>query len=122
MGLIHVESLGDLIRTAGILRAGHGYVLPLGDAAIRDLDGMTLVGAAARAEAVGCTVVLVGDFQSRGREFTDQIVEHRPPGAADVFRAQLRRHLRGRCVGRCGNECVGRASIAMSRTKPSGTR
>ncbi|OHX02989.1 hypothetical protein [Micromonospora sp. WMMB235] len=107
VGLINVESLGDLIRTAGILRAGHGYVLPLSDAAIRELDGMTLVGAAARAEAVGCTVVLVGDFQSRGREFTDQIVEHRPPGAADVFRAQLRRHLRGRCVGRCGNECVG---------------
>lgn len=107
VGLINVESLGDLIRAAGILRTGHGYVLPLGDAAIRELDGMSLVGATARAEAMGCTVVLVGDFRSRGREFTDQIVEHRPPAAVDVFRAQLRRHLRGRCVGRCGNECVG---------------
>ncbi|MFI5836919.1 hypothetical protein ACIA5A_24895 [Micromonospora sp. NPDC051300] len=107
VGLINVESPGDLIRVVGTLRSGHGYVLPLDDAAVLELDGMTLVGAASRAGAVGCTVVLVGDFRPRGREFTDQIVEHRPPAAVDVFRAQLRRGLRGRCVGRCGNDCVG---------------
>ncbi|MGC4891931.1 hypothetical protein [Micromonospora sp. DT227] len=107
VGLVNVEGPGDLIQAAGALRAGHGYVLPLNDRAVRELDGMTLVGAANRVEAAGCTMVLVGDFRSRIREFTDQLVEHRPPAAVDVFRAQLRRQLRGRCVGWCGNGCAG---------------
>lgn len=108
VGLLSAESSVDLIHAAGALRPGHGYLLRLNDARVRELDGMTLVGLATRVEASGSTVVLVGDFRRRADEFTDYLVEHRSPAAVDVFRAQLRRQLRGRCVGWCEDGCAGR--------------
>ncbi|MFD2767723.1 hypothetical protein [Micromonospora eburnea] len=107
VGLLNAESPADLIHAAGALRPGHGYVLRLDEAGVRELDGMTLVGLATRVEAATATVVLVGDFLRRD-EFAAHLVEHQSPAAADVFRAQLRQQLRSRCVGGCGDGCARR--------------
>ncbi|WP_405095501.1 hypothetical protein [Micromonospora sp. NBC_01412] len=107
VALLHAEQPADLLRRDALLREGHGYVWPLSEAVVRQLDGMALVGLAARAEATGATLILVGDFGRRDHEFAGHLVEHRSAAAADVFRAQLRRHLRGRCVGSCGPGCAG---------------
>ncbi|MFJ8580848.1 hypothetical protein [Micromonospora sp. NPDC093277] len=106
VGLVHAESPVDLIRAATALQPAHGYVLRLDEAGARELDGMTLVALAARVESASCSVVLVGDFRRRD-DVTVHLVEHRAPAAADVFRAQLRRQLRSRCVGWCGENCTG---------------
>ncbi|MGW1061226.1 hypothetical protein [Micromonospora rubida] len=107
VALLHAEQPTDLLRRDAPLRDGHGYVWPLSEAAVQQLDGMALVGLAARAEATGATLVLVGDFGRRDHELAGHLVEHRGAAAVDVFRAQLRRQLRGRCVGSCAPGCAG---------------
>ncbi|WP_128763662.1 hypothetical protein [Micromonospora sp. MW-13] len=106
VGVLDAEQLSDLLRPDAPVREGFGYVLQLSDPAVRELDGMTLVGLAARAETIGITLILVGDFGRRDHELAGHLVEHRPAAAVDVFRAQLRRQLRGRCVGWCAS-CAG---------------
>ncbi|MFC8848594.1 MULTISPECIES: hypothetical protein [unclassified Micromonospora] len=107
VAVLHAEQPTDLLLPDTPWRDGHGYVWRLAEAAVRDLDGMALVGLAARAEAKGVTLVLVGDFDRRDQELAGHLVEHRPAAPADVFRAQLRRQLRGRCVGWCTPGCLG---------------
>ncbi|WFE56718.1 hypothetical protein [Micromonospora sp. WMMD712] len=105
--VLHAEQPGDLLLPEAPWRDGHGHVWRLTEAAVRDLDGMALVGLAARAGTRGATLVLVGDFDQRDQELAGHLVEHRPAAPVDVFRAQLRRQLRGRCVGWCAPGCVG---------------
>lgn len=107
VGVLDAEQLSDLLRADPPVRRGHGYTLALGDEAVRNLDGMTLVGLAARMESSGSTLVLVGDFDHRDQEFAGHLVPHRPAAAVEVFRAQLRRLLRGQCVGWCADGCTG---------------
>ncbi|WFE93615.1 hypothetical protein [Micromonospora sp. WMMD987] len=107
VGVLDAEHLSDLLGTDVPVRPGHGYTLALGDEAVRELDGMTLVGLAARLEATGSSLVLVGDFAHREQEFAGHLVPHRPAPSVEVFRAQLRRLLRGQCVGWCVDVCTG---------------
>ncbi len=107
VAVLHAEQPGDLLLPEAPWRDGHGHVWRLTGTAARDLDGMALVGLAARAAARGATLVLVGDFDHRDQELAGHLVEHRPAAPVDVFRAQLRRQLRGRCVGWCATGCVG---------------
>ncbi|MFI2667479.1 hypothetical protein [Micromonospora carbonacea] len=107
VALLQAERPTDLLLPDAPWRDGHGYVWRLTEAAVRDLDGTALVGLAARAEAKGATLVLVGDFDRGDQELAGHLVEHRPAAPVDVFRAQLRRQLRGRCVGWCAPGCLG---------------
>ncbi|SCG74133.1 hypothetical protein [Micromonospora coxensis] len=107
VAVLDAEQLTDLLRPDGPLRPGYGHVLRLTDGAVRELDGMTLVALAARAEMLGSTLLLVGDFGRRDHALAGHLVSHRPAAPGDVFRAQLRRLLRGHCVGWCSDSCVG---------------
>ncbi|MBO4164669.1 hypothetical protein [Micromonospora antibiotica] len=107
VGVLDAEHLSDLLGADAPVRPGHGYTLALGDEAVRELDGLTLVGLAVRLETLGSSLVLVGDFAHREQEFTGQLVPHRPAASVEVFRAQLRRLLRGQCVGWCADHCTG---------------
>ncbi|MFY1683839.1 hypothetical protein ACN265_20145 [Micromonospora sp. WMMD730] len=107
VGVLDAEHLSDLLGADAPVRPGHGYTLALGEEAVRDLDGMTLVGLSARLEATGSSLVLVGDFERREQEFAGHLVPHRPAAPVEVFRAQLRRLLRGQCVGWCVDGCTG---------------
>ncbi|WP_091301389.1 hypothetical protein [Micromonospora halophytica] len=107
VAVLDAEQLTDLLRPDAPLRAGYGHVLRLTDGVVGELDGMTLVALAARAETVGSTLLLVGDFGRRDHAFAGHLVPHRPAAPVEVFRAQLRRLLRGRCVGWCSDDCVG---------------
>ncbi|MEU7932527.1 hypothetical protein [Micromonospora echinofusca] len=105
--VLGAEQPDDLLGQSERLPAGHGYVLRLTDAAANAVDGFTLVALAARAEATGMTLVLVGDFARRGQDLAGHLVEHRVPPAVEVFRARLRQQLTGRCVGWCPDGCDG---------------
>lgn len=110
--VLGVEQLPDLLGTDGSLPAGYGYVLRLSEVALRAVDGLTLVALAARAATADAALVLVGDFSQRKHDLVGHIVDHCPAPAAEVFRAQLRHQLDGRCVawcvGTCDQRCVGR--------------
>ncbi|MEV4216266.1 HEAT repeat domain-containing protein [Micromonospora sp. NPDC049662] len=106
--VLGVDQLADLLGVDAPLPAGHGYVLRLNEAAVREVDGFTLVALAARAETSGSTLILVGDFSRRKHDLVGHIVEHRSAPAAEVFRAQLRQQLTGQCVGWCTGTCEGR--------------
>ncbi len=112
VGVLGVEHLADLLGVEPGPRRGCGYVLRLTDEAVRAVDGFTLVALASRAEANGVTLLLVGDFSRRVRDFGGHVIEHRPAPAGEVFRARLRRELAGRCVdfctGGCDADCVER--------------
>lgn len=106
--VLGVEQFSDLLGAGESLPVGHGYVLRLSEVVLRAVDGFTLVALAAKAATAGMTVVLVGDFSQRKRDFVGHIVDHRAAPATEVFRAQLRHHLRGQCVGWCKDACDGR--------------
>ncbi|MEU8116306.1 HEAT repeat domain-containing protein [Micromonospora sp. NPDC048947] len=106
--VLGVEQLSDLLGAETPLPAGHGYVLRLSELGLREVDGFTLVALAARAATSGTTLVLAGDFSRRRHDLVGHVVEHRAAPAAEVFRAQLRRQLSGRCVGWCVDTCDGR--------------
>ncbi|GGM02867.1 hypothetical protein [Micromonospora yangpuensis] len=107
VGVLGAEHLADLLRSEAPVRGGYGYVLLLDETAVRNLDGMTLIGLAARVESGGATLILVSEFDRNHHELAGRLVEHRAPAAADVFQAQLRHRLRDRCVGRCPDGCRG---------------
>ncbi|SCF15710.1 hypothetical protein GA0070561_3958 [Micromonospora saelicesensis] len=106
--VLGVEQLSDLLGAETPLPAGHGYVLRLSEVVLREVDGFTLVALAARAATSGTTLVLAGDFSRRRHDLVGHVVEHRAAPAAEVFRAQLRHQLSGRCVGWCVDTCDGR--------------
>ncbi|MGW2626356.1 hypothetical protein [Micromonospora taraxaci] len=108
VSVLGVEQLADLFDRGTSLPAGRGYVLRLSEAVLRAVDGFTLVALAARAAAADTTLVLIGDFSQRGHDVVGHLVEHRPAPAAEVFRAQLRHQLGGRCVAWCAHPCDGR--------------
>jgi hypothetical protein len=103
--VLGVEQLSDLLGAETPLPAGHGYVLRLNEADLREVDGFTLVALSARAATSGTTVVLAGDFSQRRNDLVGHVVEHRAAPATDVFRAQLRHQLSGQCVGWCVDTC-----------------
>ncbi|MGC4848503.1 hypothetical protein ACLQ3F_14800 [Micromonospora sp. DT15] len=105
--VLGVEQLSDLLGAETPLPAGHGYVLRLSEVVLREVDGFTLVALAARAATSGTTLVLAGDFSRRRHDLVGHVVEHRAAPAAEVFRAQLRHQLAGRCVGWCVDTCDG---------------
>nr|MDT0663211.1 HEAT repeat domain-containing protein [Micromonospora sp. DSM 115978] len=99
VGVLVADRLTDLIGPASPLRADTGYLLRLeGDVGF---DGLTLVGLAARAERLGSTLILVGDFDRSDREIAGDLVEHRPALAREVFQARLRHRLSGNCLDDC---------------------
>ncbi|MBO4208373.1 hypothetical protein [Micromonospora echinofusca] len=104
VGLLLAERLSDLVREDSQLDRDHGYVLMV-DARQRDLDGMTLVGLAARVGRLASSLVVIGDFGDR--EIAGDLVEHQPAVPWEIFRAQLGHRLRGRCVAWCAS-CAGR--------------
>ncbi|MGC4791488.1 hypothetical protein ACLQ22_27115 [Micromonospora sp. DT178] len=105
--VLGAEQPADLLGSSKRLPAGRGYVLRLADTAANAVDGFTLVALAARAEATGMTLILVGDFSRRGQDLAGHVVEHRVPSAVEVFRARLRQQLTGLCVGWCPDGCDG---------------
>ncbi|MGC5054249.1 hypothetical protein ACLQ2S_22670 [Micromonospora sp. DT48] len=107
VGVLGVEHLADLLGRDSGPRSGCGYVLRVSDETVRSVDGYMLVALAAHAETYGVTLLLVGDFSRRIQELSGRVVEHRPAGAEEVFRARLRRELAGRCVGFCAGGCDG---------------
>jgi hypothetical protein len=97
--VLAAERLTDLIGPTSPLRADTGYLLRLeGDAGF---DGLTLVGLATRAERLGSTLILVGDFDRSDREIAGELVEHRPAAAGEVLMARLRYRLSGVCLDHC---------------------
>ncbi|WP_434743754.1 hypothetical protein [Micromonospora sp. SH-82] len=107
VGVLGVDHLVDLLRPDGPIRHGHGHVLELDEAKVRELDGLTLIGLASRMETKNSTLILIGEFGSRTREVAEYLVEHRAPSTTEVFRVHLRQRLRGRCVRWCKSGCQG---------------
>ncbi|MEH1100756.1 hypothetical protein [Micromonospora sp. CPCC 205561] len=105
--VLGAEELDDLLGSTERLPGGRGYVLRLADEAASAVDGFTLVALAARAEETGMTLILLGDFSRHAQDLAGHVVEHRVPPAVEVFRARLRQHLTGRCVGWCPDGCDG---------------
>ncbi|MER7418532.1 hypothetical protein ABT346_17410 [Micromonospora peucetia] len=105
--VLGAEQPDDLLGPSERLPGGRGYVIRLADTAANAVDGFTLVALAARAEATGMTLILVGDFSRRRQDLAGHVVEHRVPPAVEVFKARLRQQLTGRCVGWCPDGCDG---------------
>jgi hypothetical protein len=106
VGVLSVRRLSDLIRTEA-LRGGHGYLLRLDPE--QPVDGLTWVALAARLRDLDANLVVLTDLDQPGPRLANELVEHRPASAAEVFRAHVRARLRGRCLdaGACGDgSCV----------------
>ena len=120
--VLGAEQPADLLGPSERLPAGRGYVLRLADSAANAVDGFTLVALAARAEATGMTLILVGDFSRRGQDLAGHLVEHRVPPAVEVFRARLRQQLTGRASAGARTAATAPAWSGTSTTSASPIR
>ncbi|WDZ82367.1 hypothetical protein [Micromonospora cathayae] len=108
MHRVGVVTTTDLTGLAGAdtpFTGGFGYVVTV-DQGAREADGLLLAALATRAGNRGYTLVLVESTASDQRGTLPTVV-HGPPVPVEVFAAQLRRHLRQRCLGGCPPDCRG---------------
>lgn len=98
--MIAVAQLSDLVRPDGPLRRGVGHLLRF-DPERHEVDGLSIVGVAARVATLNASLIIVGDFDQYTGELADELVEHQPPPSLEIFRSQLRHRLGRRCLGDC---------------------
>ncbi|XTZ18065.1 hypothetical protein ACQSSU_12190 [Micromonospora echinospora] len=106
VGVVTATDLTGLVGADAPFTGGSGYVV-VTDQGQRDADGLVLAALASRAGSRGYSLVLLDPAVAVGGGAALPTVAHTAPAPVEVFAAQLRRHLRHRCLGGCPTDCRG---------------
>lgn len=106
VGVVTTTDLTGLVGADTPFTGGFGYVV-VTDQGQRDADGLVLAALTSRAGSRGYSLVLLDSAPAVDHAAVLPTVAHTAPAPVEVFAAQLRRHLRHRCLGGCPTGCRG---------------